>query len=32
MNHESILIEADELLKKLNNENIRIYDATITAG
>lgn len=30
MNRESILIEADELLKKLNNENIRIYDATIT--
>jgi len=25
-----MLIEADELLKKLNNENIRIYDATIT--
>ena len=30
MNRESILIEADELLKKLNNKNIRIYDATIT--
>ena len=30
MNRDSILIEADELLKKLNNENIRIYDATIT--
>jgi thiosulfate/3-mercaptopyruvate sulfurtransferase len=25
-----MLIEADELLKKLDNENIRIYDATIT--
>lgn len=25
-----ILIEADELLKKLGNKNIRIYDATIT--
>ena len=30
MNRDSILIEADELLKKLENENIRIYDATIT--
>ena len=30
MNRDSILIEADELLKKLDNENIRIYDATIT--
>ncbi|MBI5840326.1 MAG: sulfurtransferase [Chloroflexi bacterium] len=29
MNRESILIEADELLKKLDNENVRIYDATI---
>ncbi|MEK7324733.1 MAG: rhodanese-like domain-containing protein [Chloroflexota bacterium] len=30
MNREDMLIEADELLKKLGNENIRIYDATIT--
>ena len=30
MNRNSILIEAEELLKKLHNENIRIYDATIT--
>src|SRR4030067_727329 len=30
MNRDDILIEADELLKKLENENIRIYDATIT--
>jgi len=30
MNRDSILIEADELLEKLDNENIRIYDATIT--
>jgi len=30
MNRNSILIEADELLKKLNNKNIRIFDATIT--
>ncbi|MDO9302578.1 MAG: sulfurtransferase [Anaerolineales bacterium] len=30
MKRESILIEADELLKKLDNKNIRIYDATIT--
>lgn len=30
MNRDEILIEADELLKKLGNENIRIYDATIT--
>jgi len=30
MNRDKILIEADELLKKLDNENIRIYDATIT--
>ena len=29
MNQNSILIEADELLNKLDNENIRIYDATI---
>ncbi len=29
MNRNSILIEADELLNKLDNENIRIYDATI---
>lgn len=29
MNRESILIEADELLKKLGDENIRIFDATI---
>ena len=30
MNRNSILIEADELLNKLDNENIRIYDAAIT--
>lgn len=30
MERNSILIEADELLKKLGNENIRIFDATIT--
>jgi thiosulfate/3-mercaptopyruvate sulfurtransferase len=29
MNRDSMIIEADELLKKLANENIRIYDATI---
>ncbi|MEW6401162.1 MAG: rhodanese-like domain-containing protein [Chloroflexota bacterium] len=29
MNRASILIEADELLRKLDDENIRIYDATI---
>jgi len=29
MKRESILIEADELLKKFNDKNIRIYDATI---
>lgn len=32
MNRESILIEADELLKKLGRENIRIFDATIANG
>lgn len=30
MKRESILIEADELLKKIENPNIRIFDATIT--
>lgn len=30
MNRDSMLIEADELLKKLGDENIRIFDATIT--
>src|SRR3990172_5300172 len=30
MNRDSILIEADELLKKFDNKNIRIFDATIT--
>ena len=30
MNRDSFLIEADELVKKVGNENIRIYDATIT--
>lgn len=30
MNRNDILIEADELLEKLDNKNIRIYDATIT--
>lgn len=29
MNRDRILIEADELLTKLDNPNIRIYDATI---
>jgi thiosulfate/3-mercaptopyruvate sulfurtransferase len=29
MNRDSMIIEADELLKKLGNENIRIYDTTI---
>ncbi|HMU91944.1 MAG TPA: rhodanese-like domain-containing protein [Anaerolineales bacterium] len=30
MNRNDILIEADELLKKLGDKNIRIFDATIT--
>ena len=30
MNRENILIEADELLKKVGTGNIRIYDAAIT--
>jgi len=30
MNRDSILMEADELLEKIGNENIRIFDATIT--
>jgi thiosulfate/3-mercaptopyruvate sulfurtransferase len=30
MNRNEILIEADELLTKINNPNIRIFDATIT--
>lgn len=30
MNRNDILIEADELLKKLGSKNIRIFDATIT--
>jgi thiosulfate/3-mercaptopyruvate sulfurtransferase len=30
MNRDGILIEADELLEKLDNKNIRIFDATIT--
>lgn len=29
MNRNDVLIEADELLTKLGNENIRIYDASI---
>lgn len=29
MKRESILIEADELLKKLDHKNIRIYDASV---
>jgi len=29
MNRDNMLIEADELLTKIDNENIRIYDATI---
>ncbi len=30
MNRDSILIEAEELLKKLGKENLRIFDASIT--
>ena len=30
MNRNDVLIEADELLQKLDNKNIRIFDATIT--
>lgn len=30
MKRDSILIEADELLEKVGNKNIRIYDASIT--
>ena len=30
MDRSSMLIEADELLKKLENDNIRIFDTTIT--
>jgi len=30
MNRENMLIEPDELLKKLGNKNLRIYDAAIT--
>ncbi len=30
MNRENLLIEADELLKKLDNKNVLIFDATIT--
>ena len=30
MNRKNFIIEADELLKKLDNKNIRIFDATIT--
>lgn len=30
MNRNNVLIEADELFKKLDNKNIRIFDATIT--
>ena len=29
MNRDSVLIEADELQKKLDYDNIRIYDATL---
>ncbi|MBI5031967.1 MAG: sulfurtransferase [Chloroflexi bacterium] len=29
MNRNNILIEADELLTKLNDENLRLYDATL---
>jgi thiosulfate/3-mercaptopyruvate sulfurtransferase len=29
MNRENVLIEADELLNKINHKNIRIYDASI---
>jgi thiosulfate/3-mercaptopyruvate sulfurtransferase len=32
MNRKNMLIEADELMKKLGNENIRIYDASNTDG
>jgi len=30
MKRDNLLIEADELMEKLGNENIRIFDATIT--
>ena len=30
MNRNQVIIEADELLDKINNPNIRIFDATIT--
>jgi len=30
MNRDDILIEAEELLEKLNDKNVRIFDATIT--
>jgi len=30
MKRENILMEADELLEKMGNENIRVFDATIT--
>ncbi|NUM46919.1 MAG: sulfurtransferase [Anaerolineales bacterium] len=30
MKRENMLIEAEELLKKIGNENLRIFDATIT--
>jgi len=30
MNRKNFIIEADELLKKIDNKNIRIFDATIT--
>lgn len=30
MNRKNFIIEADELLKKLDNKNIRIFDATFT--
>jgi len=32
MNRNEILIEADELLQKLGDKNIRIFDATVTNG
>jgi thiosulfate/3-mercaptopyruvate sulfurtransferase len=32
MNRDKMLIEADELLEKLGNENVRIFDASVTDG
>jgi hypothetical protein len=29
MNRDKVLIEADELLAKINDENLRVFDATL---